>query len=155
MFGELIAPLFTFATMKGNRMDFEKERNEALIAGKEALSSLKEARELLSSARNWGIYDTLFKGGFISGLIKHSKMDNAEQCIIKAKDDLSSFNAELHDLDLMGINLNTGDLLGFADIFFDGFLSDILMQSRIKDACEQVDFAISKVQTIINQLENL
>ena len=66
--------------------------------------------------------------------LKHSKMDNAEQCIEQARYDLMRFNTELHDLDLMGINLNTGDLLGFADIFFDGFLSDILMQSRIKNA---------------------
>ena len=130
-------------------MDFEKERDEALAAGRAALSSLQEAREMLSSARGWGIYDTFFKGGFISGIIKHSKMDNAEQCIEQARYDLMRFNAELHDLDLMGINLNTGDLLGFADIFFDGFLSDILMQSRIKDACDGVDNAIAKVQSLI------
>ena len=136
-------------------MDFEKERDEALAAGRAALSSLQEAREMLSSARGWGIYDTFFKGGFISGLIKHSKMDNAEQCIEQARYDLMRFNTELHDLDLMGINLNTGDLLGFADIFFDGFLSDILMQSRIKDACDGVDNAIAKVQSLITQLENL
>ena len=136
-------------------MDFEKERDEALAAGRAALSSLQEAREMLSSARGWGIYDTFFKGGFISGLIKHSKMDNAAQCIEQARYDLMRFNTELHDLDLMGINLNTGDLLGFADIFFDGFLSDILMQSRIKDACDGVDNAIAKVQSLITQLESL
>ena len=136
-------------------MDFEKERDEALEAGYAALSSLQEARDMLGSARGWGIYDTFFKGGFISGLIKHSKMNDAENCIMQARNDLTWFNDELHDLDLMGINLNTGDLLGFADIFFDGFLADILMQSRIKDACDQVDSAIAKVQAIINQLENL
>ena len=136
-------------------MDFEKERNEALAAGRAALSSLQEAREMLSSARGWGIYDTFFKGGFISGLIKHSKMDNAEQCIEQARYDLMRFNTELHDLDLMGINLNTGDLLGFADIFFDGFLSDILMQSRIKDACNDLDNAIAKVRSLVSELENL
>ena len=136
-------------------MDFEKERDEALAAGRAALSSLQEAREMLSSARGWGIYDTFFKGGFISGLIKHSKMDNAEQCIEQARYDLMRFNTELHDLDLMGINLNTGDLLGFADIFFDGFLSDILMQSRIKDACNELDDAIAKVSSLIARLERL
>lgn len=136
-------------------MDFEKERDEALDAGYAALSSLKEARDMLGSARGWGIYDTFFKGGWISGLIKHSKMNDAENCITQARNNLTWFNDELHDLDLIGINLNTGDLLGFADIFFDGFLADILMQSRIKDACDQVDSAIAKVQAIINQLETL
>ena len=136
-------------------MDFEKEKNEAIQAGKAALSSLEKARTMLGSARGWGIYDTFFKGGWISGLIKHSKMNDAENCISQARYDLTRFNDELHDLDLMGINLNTGDLLGFADIFFDGFLSDILMQSRIKDACNAVDNAIAKVRALVTQLENL
>lgn len=136
-------------------MDFEKERAEALAAGKNALSSLEEARSMLSSARGWGIYDTFFSGGWISGLIKHSKMNDAEVCIDQARNDLIRFNNELHDLNLLGINLNTGDLLGFADIFFDGFLTDILMQSRIKDACNQIDNAIYKVKSLITQLENI
>jgi len=136
-------------------MDFEKERIEALDAGRRALSSLREAREQLSSARGWGIYDTFFNGGFLSGLIKHSKMDNASQCIERAKYDLQSFNQELQDLNLSGINLETSDLLGFADILFDGFLTDFLMQGRIKDACNQVDSAISRVEAIIARLENV
>ena len=136
-------------------MDFEKERDEALDAGYAALSSLREARDMLGSARGWGIYDTFFKGGWISGLIKHSKMNDAESCIQQARYDLVRFNEELQDLNLMGINLKTGDLLGFADIFFDGFLADILMQSRIKEACNQVDNAISRVQSLVNELENL
>jgi len=127
-------------------MDFEKEWAEALAVGKNALSSLEEARSMLSSARGWGIYDTFFSSGWISGLIKHSKMNDAEACINQARKDLICFNDELHDLDLMRINLNTGDILGIADISFDGFLTDILMQSRIKDACEQVDNAINKVK---------
>jgi len=136
-------------------IDFDKEKEEAIRAGKKALSSLINARELLSSARGWGIYDTFFKGGFISGLIKHSKMADAKECIDQAKADLESFNKELHDLDLKGINLSTDDFLGIADIFFDGFLADILMQERIRDACEQTDAAIAKVQSIIATLERM
>lgn len=136
-------------------MDFEKERKEALNAGRAALSSLEEARNLLSSARGWGIYDTFFKGSWISGLIKHSKMDDAEDYIKRARKDLLRFSSELNDLDLMGIELDTSDLLGFADIFFDGFLTDILMQNRIRNAIDQVDNAISNVKSLIYQLERI
>ena len=136
-------------------MDYEKEKEEALDAGYAALSSLRAARDMLGSARGWGIYDTFFKGGLISGLIKHSKMNDAENCIAQARYDLTRFNEELHHLNLMGINLNTGDFWGIADIFFDGFLSDIVMQSRIKEACGQVDEAVAKVQSIVNELESL
>lgn len=134
-------------------MDFEKERTEAINAGYTAISSLENARNMLGSARGWGIYDTFFKGGLISGLIKHSKMNRAQECIDQVKNDLTRFNDELHDLDLTGINLDTKDLLGFADIFCDGFLTDILMQSRIKEAYGQVDQAIGKVRAAIAQLE--
>ena len=136
-------------------MDFEKERREALAAGRDALSSLENARQMLSSARGWGIFDIVSKGGLISGLIKHSKMNEAEACINRAQSDLARFNDELQDLNLMGINLNTGDLLGFADIIFDGFLTDMLMQNRIVEASNQVDNAIYRVRSLISQLENL
>ena len=135
-------------------MDFIKERNEAINAGNAAISSLQRARSMLSGARGWGIYDTFFKGGLISGLIKHSKMNRAEECIREAKRDLERFSKEIRDLDLTGINLDTRDLLGLADIFADGFLTDILMQSRIKDACAQVDQAIGKVRSVTDQLRS-
>lgn len=136
-------------------MGFDKERAEAISAGNAAISSLEKARNMLASARGWGIYDTFFKGGLVSGLIKHSKMNRAEECIRQAKHDLERFNNELRDIDLMVINLDTKDLLGFADILCDGFLTDILMQNRIKEACSQVDLAISKVKSITTQLKSI
>ncbi|MDO4650243.1 MAG: hypothetical protein Q4B26_16510 [Eubacteriales bacterium] len=45
--------------------DFEKERREAIEAGKRALGSLRSARNNLDSAKNWGLWD-MFGGGFIS-----------------------------------------------------------------------------------------
>ena len=52
----------------------EREIQEALTAGENALQSLYAASEQLDSARNWGIVD-LLGGGFFTDLIKHSKMD--------------------------------------------------------------------------------
>ena len=37
--------------------NYEKEKQEAIEAGKKALSSLRKAQEYLDSARGWGIYD--------------------------------------------------------------------------------------------------
>lgn len=55
----------------------EREIQEALTAGENALQSLYAASEQLDSARNWGIVD-LLGGGFFTDLIKHSKMGKAE-----------------------------------------------------------------------------
>lgn len=57
--------------------DLEKEKREAIAAGNRALNSLRAAQENLSSAKNWGLWD-MFGGGFISTVVKHSKMDRAQ-----------------------------------------------------------------------------
>ena len=131
-------------------MDYEKERQEAIIAGERALDSLYEAQNQLRKARNWGIYDIL-GGGFISSLIKHSKIDNARTCIERAKYDLQCFNRELRDVSY-DISVDVGDFLTFFDLM-DSFFADLLVQSRIADASRKIDDAIYKVQDILRSLQ--
>ena len=112
------------------------EVREAIEAGERALASLRDARESLGSARNWGLLD-LLGGRSISGLVKHVKIDNARQ-----------------SLDLQGLNIEIGDFLTFADFFFDGFLADILVQSKIRQAQDRIDDAIYRVESVLRQLRN-
>lgn len=132
--------------------DYEKERREAIAAGNRALDSLREAYRELDSARGWGIYD-IIGGGLFSSLIKHSKMDAAQECLQAAKSDLQRFETELQDLNQFeDINLDTRDFLGFADLLFDGLLADVMMQSRINEARRKIDTAISRVEDILRRL---
>lgn len=132
--------------------DYEKERAEALQAGERARSSLVNALSALDSARGWGFYD-LLGGGFVSTLIKHSKMDKASEYIETAKADLTRFSKELGDVrEYAGIDLSTSDFWGFADWFFDGFLADWMMQDRINEARRQVQQAIRKVDITLDSL---
>ena len=132
--------------------DYERERREAIQAGNRALRSLQEAYRSLDSAKGWGIYD-IVGGGFISSLIKHSKMDEAQEYLQEARYDLSRFESELQDLDRFeNINLETKDFLGIADLLFDGLLADALMQSRINEARSQVRTAIRRVEDILQRL---
>ena len=55
------------------RYDIEKEKREAIEAGRRALNSLRTAKENLNSAKNWGLVD-MFGGGFFTTMLKHSKM---------------------------------------------------------------------------------
>ena len=48
----------------------------AIRAGEEALYSLKEARDILSSASNWGLLD-IFSGNGFTGFMKHMKIISA------------------------------------------------------------------------------
>ena len=133
---------------------YDKERFEAIRAGEYARDSLTRALDALNGARGWGIYDML-GGGLISSIIKHSKMDRASEYIEEAKSSLLRFGRELGDVrEFSGLNLSTGDFWGFADWFFDGFLSDFVVQDRINEARRQVGEALRRVDSILNRLRN-
>lgn len=135
--------------------DYQQEINEAIQVGNQALRSLRQAKECLNSAGNWGIVD-LLGGGFISTFVKHSKMKNADELIQQARSDLRYFSRELMDVDnISDFHIETGDFLSFADYFFDGLIADWLVQSRINDAKRQVDNAIQNVEEILRRLRSM
>ena len=128
-----------------------REIREAIDAADNALVHLKSARKYLDSAGNWGLLDT-FGGGLISGVMKHSKMGSAEREIDEARYALQTFSKELRDVSgYSSIHIN--DFLTFADFFFDGFLADILVQSKISEGKKQCDEAIRRVSGIRRELE--
>ena len=132
--------------------NYETEVREAIEAGERSLQSLRLVQGELNSAGNWGIVDIL-GGGLITDLFKHSKMNNASRYMDEARYDLQRFQRELRDVTInTNLNINVGDFLTFADFFFDGFVADIMMQSKIKDAKRQVEEAIDRVEMILNDL---
>ena len=135
--------------------DIEKEKREAIDAGRRAINSLKTAIDNLNSAKNWGLAD-MFGGGFFTTMFKQSKMEQARQNMEQAKYDLRNFSRELNDVNMAcDLNLNTGDFLSFADYFFDGFVVDWMVQDRINNARHQVEEAIRRTEYIINQLQHM
>ena len=91
--------------------DIEKEKREAIEAGRRALNSLQTAKENLNSAKNWGLAD-MFGGGFFTTMLKHSKMDQAKRNMEQAKYDLRNFSRELNDVNMVcNLNIDTGDFL--------------------------------------------
>lgn len=133
----------------------EQEIREAVEAGERALSSLREAREQLNSARNWGIWD-LLGGGFFTDLVKHSKLENAARCIENAKRDLQLFEKELRDVTVKGnLNIDIGNFLLFADFFFDGLIAGYMMQSKIAEAKQQVEEACERTELLLIQLRTM
>ena len=125
-----------------------REMKEAMDAGERALSSLRNAQRKLNSAGNWGLLD-MFGGGLFSTIMKRSKMDDAQQLMEAAKSDLKRFQRELKDVNIpLDLRMEVGSFLSFADFFFDGFVADYLVQSKISEAKEQVSDAIIRVEQI-------
>ncbi len=127
-----------------------REIQEAIDAADNALYHLENARRYLGSAGNWGLLD-MFGGGMISGLIKHSKMRDAEYQIEMARDAVQRFSRELQDVSGYS-SIHIDGFLTFADFFFDGFLADILVQSKISEAKRQCDEGIRQVADIRDEL---
>lgn len=132
--------------------DLEKEKREAIAAGNRALRSLRNAQDNLNSEKNWGLWD-IFGGGFLSTVVKNTKMDQAKQNMEQARYDLRNFSRELNDVNMScHLDIETGDFLSFADLFFDGIVVDWMVQDRIKQASQQVAEAICRVEAILRQL---
>lgn len=96
----------------------------------------------------------MFGGGFLSTVLKHSKMEQAKQNMEQAKYDLRNFSRELNDVNMAcNLHINTGDFLSFADYFLDGFVIDWMVQDRINKAKQQVREAIRRTENILDQLK--
>lgn len=135
-----------------NNEIMRREMKEAMDAGERALATLRSAQEKLNSASNWGLFD-MFGGGLLSTVMKRSKMTDAQNLIEAAKMDLRRFQKELKDVNVpLDLRIEVGSFLSFADFFFDGFVADYLVQSKISDAKEQVSDAIFRVEQILREL---
>ena len=88
-------------------------------------------------------------------LIQHSKMDRARDEVEAARNAVCRFSRELSDVaGSAQFEMDTDDFLAFADYFFDGFLADYMVQSRIGRAREQIDSAIFRISRIRDQLSS-
>jgi chromosome segregation ATPase len=131
-----------------------KELDEALTAGRRVLSSLTDASASLEKAENWGKWDTWGGGGMISTHLKHGHVDDARQYIHQANRQLQTFRDELSDLKRsIEIEIDIGEMLKLADYWFDGLITDWVVQGRIQRAQDQTLEAIHRVRTIVHQLQ--
>ncbi len=129
-------------------MGREKEIKEAIVACDDAISTVRHALDQLDSAQGWGIFD-LFGGGLISSLIKHDKMDKAEELLGQIERDMEKLEKELSDIKMSLSNYETPSGINRTfDIFFDNFFSDWSTQSSIKNN-------ISVLTNLNTQLKNL
>ena len=127
-----------------------KELQEAIQAADDALYHLQKARKCLNSAGNWGMLD-IFGANLISGIVKHDKMADAEREIEEAKYALQRFSKELRDVSgYSSIHIN--EFLTFADFFFDGFVADVIVQTKISKAKRECDDAIRRISGIRQEL---
>lgn len=132
-----------------------KEINEALAAGEKALSIIDHVLSNLDSAEGWGTWD-LMGGGLISGMAKHSHLDEAQKLVEDLQVQLRRFKTELTDVTIdADIQVSIDGFLYFADYFFDGLFADWAVldkinqsQTKVKDTKDQMISVLYHLKTI-------
>lgn len=147
------------AAEAGRRLEdvrWRRELDEALAAGHEARGALVEAQERLGKAGGWSTWDTFAGGGMLSSMLKHGELDRATQHLDRAAAALQRFSRELTDVELPGVDAPVVDGLSRGlDIWFDNFLTDMMVGDRIARARSQVDEALEQVEATLTRLAEL
>ena len=87
--------------------------------------------------------------------MKHSRINEAKQYIEVANHDLKIFQRELNDVNMnFNLQIDISDLLTVFDFFFDGFIADVMVQSKLNKAKDAVDRAIPQVEMALNSLKS-
>tara|TARA_R110002073_G_scaffold335442_4_gene527429 strand:+ start:169 stop:1107 length:939 start_codon:yes stop_codon:yes gene_type:complete len=132
----------------------QKELDEAVEAGQFALQSVERIRDTLASAANWGVLD-MFGGGMLTTMAKHSKIDAAKDQARIAQRRLLRFEEELADADeRLQVSLQIDGFSKFADYFFDGLISDWIVQSKIQKAKAECSRIISRVKAAMRECQH-
>jgi chromosome segregation ATPase len=131
----------------------QKEVQEAVSAGDSALHGLEGVLQSLGSAENWGVWD-LLGGGLLADFAKHSRIDDARDQVFAVQELLRRFQRELSDVDMNQNVLITIDSFDrFADTFFDGLITDWIVQSKIQDSLKNVQGLYTRVAQILTSLK--
>lgn len=129
-----------------------KELEEALTAGDAVYLELQNVISSLESAENWGTWD-MIGGGLWATASKHSKIDEANVHAFVAQNLINKFQTELKDVNIgADITLNIGGFDTFADYFFDGLISDWVVQSQIEESLNNVVDVANNIHVITNRL---
>jgi DNA repair exonuclease SbcCD ATPase subunit len=129
------------------------EMDEAILAGKAVKSSLIQAVSSLEKASGWGTVD-MFGGGVISTAIKHNHLDDASNYMHEAQHLAKKLKRELEDIGTdFSHSIDLSNLTRFADYFFDGLITDWVIQNQIDDSLEQVRAYKYQITSIVKRVE--
>lgn len=130
-----------------------RETDEAIRAGEAACAAAERVVKSLSSASTWSTID-IFSDSFLADVVKYGRIDDAQRAMEQLRIALRRFGTELADV---GGRLETGmgDLLTFADIFFDNIFTDFAVSSRINRALYEAHEVEERVQRSLSSLHAL
>lgn len=132
----------------------KREIDEAIFAGKQALNTVNEVLDSLDDAEGWATWDTFGGGGFLTDMMKHDHLDDAQSKINQLQVELRKLKTELADVEVHAdIQVQIEDFLKFADYFFDGLFADWTVMDKIDESISEVKHTKSEILAVIGKLE--
>jgi len=132
----------------------EPQVAEALSLVNQLIPLVNDAERSLSSARNWSFLDVL-GGGFLTDLIKHSKLNNASNSMNQVNYLMQRLQAVLGSIQIPAdYRMTVGGFSTFADFFFDSGIVDVYMMSKIWTSLNEVRKLQEKLYDLKSKLEN-
>lgn len=148
----------TVLRIEGQMYELESQKreiNEALSAGRQAISTVDAILDDLDDAEGWAAWDTFGGGGLISDLMKHDHLDEAQTKINKLQIELRKFKTELSDVEVHAdIQVRIEEFLKFADYFFDGLFADWAVMDKIEQSTNQVKHTKNEITAVVSKLED-
>lgn len=141
---------------EANLESLDKELEEAVTAGENAIASLERAEEELRSAKSMSTWDTFLGGGVFVTAMKHSSLNNSQDYIHRAQMALRKFQTELKDVQHVVdevINVDQSTFTTFTDYFFDNIFTDWMIHSQITESQNRLDSVIREVQIALRKLK--
>ncbi|WP_103105631.1 hypothetical protein [Brevibacillus reuszeri] len=150
---DLVMQLRDYTNQQSQLQASQKELNEAIEAGMATKRHVDKAIEKLESASSWGAWDML-GGGAMSTYIKHGRINEARDAIHLAQKSLRRFERELYDVQRESrIQIDIGEMLTFADFFFDNIITDWIVQDRISTSLQQAKDKKAKIEKLLGELQ--
>ena len=132
----------------------KKEIDEAILAGKQALSTVNSVLDSLDDAEGWATWDTFGSGGLLTDMMKHDHLDDAQSKINQLQVELRNLKTELADVEVHAdIQVQIEEFLKFADYFFDGLFADWTVMDKIDESIAEVKHTKSEILAVIGKLE--
>lgn len=134
----------------------KKELSEAITATHRVFELAKNALDEYKSAKSWATYDTFFKGGLISDLVKYDKIDNASAIISQLQSATNRMKKELKDVKIaFDSNINQIDgSTRFFDIAFDNIFTDWNVRDKLASNVDEISRYCSKIESLLVSLRN-
>lgn len=132
----------------------KREIDEAILAGKQALDTVNSVLDSLDDAEGWATWDTFGGGGFLTDMMKHDHLDDAQSQINQLQIELRNLKTELADVEVHAdIQVQIEEFLKFADYFFDGLFADWTVMDKIDESISEVKHTKSEILAVIGKLE--